>query len=75
MAGEVLPRISYVLRSWKVDLKDVIAFVYGNSLVIALKDDVEVETEDSTVVLKKNITDVRMKDDEHLQMGVIPDDD
>lgn len=58
-----------------MELKDVIAFAYSNSLGIALRADTAVGVKDSAVKVERNMTDVRAEDDEHVQGGVALNDD
>lgn len=53
----------------EVELKDVIAFEYGNVLILASKADAEVGDEDSVVIVERNIIGIRIEDEEHFQAG------
>lgn len=54
-------------------LKDAIAFAYSHSLSVAPKADAELGGEDIAVVIERNLTNVRGKNDRHMQAGVTPD--
>lgn len=57
------------------EMKDAIAFAYSDTLREASKAGAEVGDEDIVVVVKRNMTNVRIKDDGHVQAGTIPSDD
>lgn len=54
----------------KVELKEGIAFVYGNGLSIAPNTDALVREEYSAVEVKKSMTDVRTEIARYVEAGV-----
>lgn len=70
----VLPTDHMYLTPKEGQLKDAIAFVYGNGQCKAPNSDAE-EGGDDIAVVGKNMTDARREDDEHAQLVVILSED
>lgn len=59
----------------EVEQKTVTAFRSGNDLTIAAKSEEKVASEDSAVVVDRDMTDIRSKSGRHVQACVIFEDD
>lgn len=73
--GKYCLRYHICMTLEKVELKDNIAFAYGNDLSIAAKSDLEVVCGDSQVVVQICMINVRSEDAGHKQASVVPDKD